>query len=399
MQANAKFSVLLALQAALLALFIVSQFQGKTNNEDANRDLYRDIAAKLHSAGVHDEAAHYYEKYLDQGNLPADSKASIAFSLGQMYEEAMQPEKALAYFYQVGLVDAKSKHKDEAAKRIVALLEKMKKFAAAKYELGEQTKLDTADEPKGAVVIAKIDGQNIYLHQIHAAIDQLPDYAKASIKSPEGQEAFAKKYVADELLYGKALRLGYDKDAKIAKDLETIQKQMLVQKVLETELADKMKADPDDIKNYFEANKSKYSQKESAKVSVLKIKDKKAADALYEKLKAGENFDKVAKENNATTSELTQEAPFFSLNAADKGKLLALAKGEVSAPMLAEGHFLLVKVLDRKAGQEANFEDAKGRVEQDYKMEKGQRAYQELLDETLKTNKVEFFLDKLKAHS
>ncbi len=311
MNPSTRFSILIGLQATILAVLIGSKAIKSQESSSLDINFYRDLAAKLHAAGIDQQAARYYEKYLEQGNLDLKTKAAIAFSMGELYENGEQLEPALASYYQVALLDAKSQYKDEAAKKIVALLERMKKFAAAKYELGAQTKLEE-EAPQGAVVIAKIDGKNIYLNQLHEAIDQLPDYVKKSIDSAEGRANFAKKYVADELLYAKALRQNLDKEPKVAKQLASIQKQIYIQNILETELAGKVNIDPADVKNYFEANKTKY-----------------------------------------------------------------LAKGE----------------------KEANFEKAKSQVEHDYQMEKTQRVYQELLDETLKTNKVELFLDKIKAHS
>ena len=45
-----------------------------------------------------------------------------------MYEENGDSEKALAWYYQVEQFDADSEYKADANRKIVSLLEKMKKF-------------------------------------------------------------------------------------------------------------------------------------------------------------------------------------------------------------------------------------------------------------------------------
>ena len=51
------------------------------------------LASKLHAAGLVNQAAREYEKYLDKGKVDAKVKAKMSYSLGELYEEEGHLEK------------------------------------------------------------------------------------------------------------------------------------------------------------------------------------------------------------------------------------------------------------------------------------------------------------------
>ena len=86
---------------------------------------------------------------------------------------------------------------------------------------------------------------------------------------------FLKKFVADELLWRKAQKLEYDKNPQIQRQLTTFVKQMVVGKFVEKEVADKIQIDPADLKNFYEANKTRFKQGEK-QLTFDEVKDQAA---------------------------------------------------------------------------------------------------------------------------
>ena len=214
-----RFSILLGLQLLILVAIALYFIKWKPQKNELSSDYWRDVASRLHSTGITLEAAKYYEKYLEEAQIDAKTRAKIAFSIAELYEREEMAEKALSWYYQVEVSDAAESDKKGAAKRIVALLEKLEKFSAAKYALKGSTQLNPNQErAKGAVPVAKIGDREIFLHEIHEAIDTLPPQLKKSFESDEAKADFLKKYVADELLYLKAKRLQYDNNPDIQKN-------------------------------------------------------------------------------------------------------------------------------------------------------------------------------------
>lgn len=401
-----RFTVLIMVQIVCTGLVLgamVLWSTTKTGTEKA--EFYRSVAAKLHAAGVIEQASLYYEKYLESSPGDGDKRAKIAYSIGEMYEDQQKWDSALAWYYQVEQFDHKSTLKAEAGKRIVAILEKTKRLAAAKRELGSQTQLIKSNAPEGAVAVAQIGERQIYLHEVTEAMDALPEQYQQSFQSPGGKEAFLKKYVADELLYEKALRLNYNEDPKLAKQISQIEKQILVQKVIEEEVQGKVVADEADVKNYFEANRARYDIPDRANISLIKVKSQSQAKSLAEKIKTAEDFSKQAKVNSIDENtkdkggliaeEIRRGQGVRELSADLTDQVFDLKVGEISKPILSKGAYYLLRLNKKSNAKLASFDEIKQRVEFDYKMEKAKLGYQALIDETLTGAKVKIFTEKL----
>lgn len=403
-----RFAILVLSQVILALLLIAILFKPEAPDTGKNNaEHWREVASKLHSSGVVGEAARFYELYLKNADVDHVVKATIAYSLGELYEQDQKLEKALAWYYQVEILDPVSKYKPEAGKRIVALLEKLKKFGAARQALKSQTTLrnETQEKAKGAVTVAKIGEREIYLHQIHQAMDTLPQNVRKAFQSKEGQINFLKKYVADELLYDKARRLQYHEKAEFKKQLDQIRKQLLVQKIIEEEVQSKVSLDGVDVKNYFEANRNKYIQKARANVSLIKLKDKSKADAVIKQLESGESFASLAKKESLDADTKDSGGKFEGDVIADQGflthtaktvaEIFATAAGKWTKPLLSQGAFYVFLVRKKFAEKSPKFDEIKKNVEYDYRMEKTQALYQKLIEETLASDKVEIFAEKI----
>ncbi|MBF0362228.1 MAG: hypothetical protein HQK49_14525 [Oligoflexia bacterium] len=315
----------------LLALLIV--FYKGTNTKNINNiisdesNYLRTLGTKLQGIELNLEAAKSYEKYFEKSlnTIDNETKAKIAFTIGELYKNEGQYEKAIGYYYLVELFDDKSTYKSDAKKEIVALLEKMKKFSAAKWMLNEATSLSSSSAPAGAGagagttaggdVVAKIGDKKIYLHEINTYLDELPEFVRKNFSKTEEKQNFVKKYVADTMLFEKAKRQGMNNDTKFRQQIERIERELLLQKIFEQEISKKISISESDVKNYYEANKDKFAQKNP--------------------------------------------------------------KSNAPAPA-------------------PKFEEIKKMVTDNYRQEKERDLYQKLIEETLKIEKVELFLDKVK---
>ncbi len=275
-----------------IALIIIYYNSTGINRADSNSYLYiKDSAFKLQNAGLTKRSIEAFEYYLELNrSLDDNSNVSIMLNLGKLYEELPDLEKALYWYYFVSSTDQKAL-KSKADQRIVAILNKLNKFSTAKHVLKDSTSLNKVENKKvkeGGVVVAEIDGIPIYLHQIDANIDKLPAQFRKQFSSKEGKVKFTQKFIADEILADRAIKQELDQDYKIIKDVELFKKQLLVQKVLERELKEVMSGDAKDIKNYFIANKDRYTQKKKGKKKVVapkfeEVKDRVTLDYRMEK--------------------------------------------------------------------------------------------------------------------
>jgi hypothetical protein len=292
---DVRFSILVGLQLAILAavaLAAVKFSRGGMSEEPAPQ--HREVAMRLHAAGLAKEAAEHYARYLAAAGLSAGEKARTALTIGELFESAGEFEKALSYYYLVEVHSGQgSELQKKAAGHIVAILEQLKKFGAAKLALRSSTALsDEKKRPSGAVVVAKVGDSELYQSDLDEALDLMPEAVRQQFSKPEDRKRLLQKLVADELLYQKGLRLKLNEDSAYKKHVTAMMKQLVVQKVVENEVTSKIAVDEADLKNYFEANKKKYADGKTAdaalfaKVRPAVLQDYKLskAQSLYQQL-------------------------------------------------------------------------------------------------------------------
>lgn len=280
-QNSFRFFILIVMNFLVAAAVIVSIFLGK--GSPVSPDTYKSLAAKLQATGQNHQAIEAYEKYFETANPDDQLKAKIAFSIGSLYEAETQFEKALQWLYLVEILDPKSSVKADADQKIVYLLERLKKFSAAKLVLDDKTSLQKKEVPESEV-LAKIGPKELSINDLNEAMDRAPETVKKKLKDKKAKGDFLRSLVAEELLFQKAERLQLQNDPKLGKTMELIRRQLVVQKLLDDEISKKISVDEKDLKNFFEANKTKYKDFDKNRAQLeLDYKTEKA-QSIYQTL-------------------------------------------------------------------------------------------------------------------
>lgn len=365
-------------------------------------DDQRELAAKLKGSGLTVEAVKEYEQYARTAQLDRKTYATLCYTIGKMCMEAGDNEKALAWLYRVEIADPNSKSKAEASSAIITCLERLGKYSAAEHALSRQASLSARNTKAAGTVIAEIGDDKIYLEDINEALDRLPAWMRKQFEGAQGKREFAKKYVADELLYRKALKLGYDKDPDILKRKKDIEKELLVTKVIEHDVKGNITIDEHDVKTYFEAHRTDYQEKEAVKVRLVKANSKESADGIVQKLKAGKDFHQLErdlfhdKNTSATFTQWVHKGENdLGIGHAEEISALLFGKkpGEIVGPVEAEGSWYIFRIEETKPGRMPSYEEVKERVKQDYFFQKFQAHYQSLLEQTIKSSDVKLNLE------
>ena len=366
-------------------------------------DDQRSLANKLKSAGLFLPAIREYEGYIRTAPVDKKQLANLSYTMGKMYMEAGRHEDALACFYRVEIADPETPLKAEVGSKIINCLERTGKYNAAEYALSKRASHEKPEEQKVSTVVAEISGQKIYLEDVNNALDSLPQWMQKQFESKEKKVEFVKKYVADELFFRKALKLEYDKDPGVRKKLKSVEKELLVNKVVEEELKDKIKIEEDDLRNYFEARKKQYAQKEAVKVSLIQAGMQEIADKIVAKLKSGQDFNALAREVSLHKETAKNGGRFNGWvrkgeddlgigNVEEVSRVLfAAKKGEFTRPVKAGEDYYVFRVEEKRPEKMPTFKESEERVRNDYYMQKLKLSYQNLLDQILKSSEVKLF--------
>jgi len=393
-------SICLALGVTLFGLNAIKQpsVSGTWTHEQQ-----RALAGKLKGAGLTLEAVKEYEDYLRTAPLDKKQLANLSYTIGKMYMEEGQYEKALSLFYRVEIADPGTDLKTELGLKIINCLERTGKYNAAEYALNKRTSSQDGKKEKTGQVAAIIGDEKIYVEDVTSSFDAMPEWMRKQVSTKEGKAEYLKKYVADELFFRKGIKLEYDKSPELRKRLARVEKELVVNKVLEEEIKDKIKIEDDDLKNFFEAHKSKYAQKEAVKVRLIKAGMKEIAEKIAEELKTGKTFEVMAKEISLDKQTAANKGEFknwvrkgeddLGIGNVDKvsNVLFSAKKGEITSPIEVGGYYYLFRIEEKRPEKVPSFEDVKERVGNDYFMQKLQSNYQSLLEQILKSSEVKLF--------
>jgi tetratricopeptide (TPR) repeat protein len=252
---------------ALLAIGIFLLNRGSTNGADQeSAELEREVASKLKAAGALDEAALLYERYLSKADTPPESRAKIAYSVATTYLREGDYERALRWLYEAETLGA-GELSNEVSKKIVVCLERLGRHHVAQAALDSRVQLDdgsgTVQRAAGDPVVARIGEEEIYRSEVLRALDDLPPEMAQSYSDPNQRQELLKQFVAEELIWRKATKLEYDQDPEVQRRYATMLKKLTVSRFIEKEVVGKIEVDEGDLRNFFEANKERYQQKES----------------------------------------------------------------------------------------------------------------------------------------
>jgi len=248
-------------------------------------------------------------------------------------------------------------------------------------------------ETKGPYLV-KVGNAKITEADLERELKNLPEFAQALFAGSSGKERFLDELVKKEILYQEAVKKGIDKDPQFKAKVEDFQKITLVGLLLEKVIEEKSKVTPEDVKDYYEKNKDEVSPATQIRVSQIVVKTSDEAKGIYEKLKQGEDFAKIAKQSSLD--------PGSAKNGGDLGYLAKgqmkpeiesvaakLKAGQFSPPVKIPAGYLIVKVTEKKFGKPLEFDKVKNLIAQRLAAEKQKDAFDSYLDELRKTYKVE----------
>jgi len=126
----------------------------------------------------------------------------------------------------------------------------------------------------------------------------------------------------------------------------------------------------DDIKAYYEQNKSQYAEAEQVRASHILVNTKEEADAILAQLKAGGDFAAIAKEKSLDTQTKDKggDLGYFGRGEMDpefEKVAFALPVGQLSDPVKTSYGYHIIKVSDHKQARQYTLDEVKERVRQD----------------------------------
>ncbi len=284
-----KYGLIISLFSLLAFVFLAGCEQETKPAVDG--DKLREYAGDLVNRALYKQAIETYEKYLDNYKIDDREKANVNYIIANTYFERLKDyENALTYYLKIKHLYPKSNLLDEVNKKVVACLERLERTEDAQQAMEEAVQLDPdqVTKKRPGEVVARIGDREITQGDLDFEISQLQPSLRAQFKTKDQKLKFLREYVATELLYNTAKRAGLDKNQQVIEGTFQAKKSLMVNKLLQQRIADKVEIDQDDIELYYQAHKDRYVEKDDEgnvirQKSLDKVRQQVAQDLQMQK--------------------------------------------------------------------------------------------------------------------
>ncbi len=158
-------------------------------------------------------------------------------------------------------------------------------------------KIESSEADKTVIAKFECNGtQQLTLTEIKHELDGLPDFAKEKYKGKAGIEEYVNLMAESRLMLCLAKNMRIDEDAKVVALVRDYQHKVLIDKVTELEINQKLRLTEEDYRRYYEKHKVDYFQPEKVRLTCITLQSKELAEQVFQRIRAGEDMGEIATE-------------------------------------------------------------------------------------------------------
>jgi peptidyl-prolyl cis-trans isomerase C len=257
----------------------------------------------------------------------------------------------------------------------------------------------STETTKEGPVVAEVNGSSITTGDFNNELKNLPEYLKAMAETPQGRKEMLDTMVIRELILQQAAKDGLDKSPEVARKLEDLKKRLIVEAFLKKRVETDAKIGDDDLKKFYEQNKDKFKTGEQVRASHILVKTEKEAKDVLAQIKAGGNFEELAKKHSVDSSAARGgDLGWFgkgSMVPVFEKAVMSLKEGQVSDVVKSDFGYHIIKLTGKRPAGVRPFEEVKDQIKAAIMPTKQQEVFQKIKDELKKNAKINIKEDVL----
>ncbi len=166
------------------------------------------------------------------------------------------------------------------------------------HEESSAIQTSVTDESLLIVTEFKWNGErhHISLADLNAAIAELPVYRQQNYESRADKAEYLEEMIEERLKILRATEEGFDKLPEHLEKLEDYTHQLMVEKLTEAEVDEKIAYTDDELMAYYQQNMSEYIEDAKVRATCITLDDEDLANETLDEIKAGKDIAAVAKE-------------------------------------------------------------------------------------------------------
>ena len=234
----------------------------------------------------------------------------------------------------------------------------------------------------GGNALARFDGAVILEKEYTRRFETLPKEVR-SVASRRKKE-FLDDLVAEHFLLKEAERRGIQKDPEVKELLEAARRKIIIAKLIEKEVDEKITLAPDEAEKYYQDHQDEFMTALTLRASHILVKTQEEAALIKTQIEGGADFEDAARRHSLDSTAIRGgDLGFFQ-----KGRFVpefedavfVMKKGELKGPVKSQFGYHLIKLTDRLEPTLRQLRDVKNFVEQRLVGEKRSRAFKDLVE-------------------
>ena len=242
-------------------------------------------------------------------------------------------------------------------------------------------------------VLAIVDGREIKESDLNILIKNLGQNA-AYFQGEEGRKKLIDELVMHELMYLDAVDKNLESEEEFKEVLNEMKRSMLQQYNMR-KMFNSITLSEDELKDFYEKNKSLYNRQEMVKASHILVDTLEKANEILEDLTDGLSFEEAAKEYSTCPSKQSGGA----LGQFGKGQMVrefedavfSIRVGEISTPVKTQFGYHIIKLTEHTPAKSADFEESYQELKENYFALKQENVYRNKKEELTKKYDVVIF--------
>ncbi len=213
---------------------------------------------------------------------------------------------------------------------------------------GEKT--DTTPGQTTGTVLAKVNNHTLTMEDL---LSQFPPESRDQVLG-ENLPKMIDTWISTQLLYEKGVELGLDKDPEVQAAIKFSTSEAVASKFVNSEVINKINVTPATVDSVYAIQKNSFRlDKERFRASHIMVESETDANAIYNRLKKGDDFGKLAMDlsKDRRSAEVGGDIGYFTLDQIPifADALTNLKIGEYSKPFKSQYGYHLLKLTDRQA--------------------------------------------------
>ncbi len=244
-------------------------------------------------------------------------------------------------------------------------------------------------------IIAEVNGSKLTYEFL---LNQFPPEYHSTI-TDEQLSRTIEAWIETELLYQEALKHGIDKDKRVQNLIEQKRKDLIAAKFVDISISGAIDVADEEIDSVYQNNKEMFTANEELlDLSHIVLASKTAAEAVYKRLKRGDDFSTLALDysEDKQSRDKSGRLGLLPVSAVEKDMADAISRievGQFTAPIESQTGFYHIFLLEGRqpSGATLPLADIREEIAESIIAEKQQMSYKELLNRLTENAEIKRF--------